>query len=270
VHEIDSWEELRRRLQPADRRCFAFFHPAMPDEPLIFVEVALTLGVADSIQAVLAPDREIVSPGDATTAVFYSISNCQDGLRGVSFGAFLIKQVATDLARALPNLSTFVTLSPVPGFGRWVRDGAKAAPDGPAAKVAALAADIAWARNPEKTEAAKPLFMALAAKYFLDSKREDGQPVDPVARFHLGNGASLARINWLGDVSAKGLAQSYGVMVNYRYDLEDVEAHHEAYAEKREIQSSRQVRALLPSPDKRTVEKNLNSASNPAKDAPTS
>ncbi|MEO1293158.1 MAG: malonyl-CoA decarboxylase [Pseudomonadota bacterium] len=250
VHEIDSWDELRRRLQPADRRCFAFFHPAMPNEPLIFVEVALTGDIASSIQDVLAPTRDIIAPGDATTAVFYSISNCQRGLKGVSFGNFLIKQVAQDLGRALPGLKTFVTLSPVPGFGRWVRDTAKAAGGGPAAEALTMTADMSWARDPEKAEAAKAGIMALAAEYFLEAKRGDGQPLDPVARFHLSNGASLARINWLADTSAKGLAQSFGVMVNYLYELDQVEAHHEDYAEQRTVHSSRTVRGLLPPPDR--------------------
>ncbi|MCI4661750.1 MAG: malonyl-CoA decarboxylase [Neomegalonema sp.] len=246
VHEIDSWEELRRRLQPADRRCFAFFHPAMPDEPLIFVEVALTTGIAGNIQEVLAGTRDVISPGEATTAVFYSISNCQEGLRGISFGAFLIKQVAQDLARALTRLETFVTLSPVPGLTKWIRDEARREPDGLAAEVAGAIADLAWARDPARVEILKPKLMTLAARYFLDVKRDDGQPIDPVARFHLGNGASLARINWMADGSAKGLAQSAGIMVNYLYELNAVEAYHEAYAEERKIQSSKAVRALLP------------------------
>ncbi|MEL6317778.1 MAG: malonyl-CoA decarboxylase, partial [Pseudomonadota bacterium] len=251
VHEIDSWDELRRRLQPSDRRCFAFFHPAMPDEPLIFVEVALSQRIERSIQQVLAADREIIAAGEATTAVFYSISNCQDGLRGISFGAFLIKQVAEDLARALPRLETFVTLSPVPGFARWVRDAAKADPDGGAAELAPLLGDLDWARDEARSEKLKPLIMGLAAEYLLEAKRPDGArdagaPIDPVARFHLGNGATLENVNWAADLSAKGLAQSAGVMVNYLYDLNAVEARHEAYAADHTIDSSRQVKALLP------------------------
>ncbi len=263
VHEIDSWDELRRRLQPADRRCFAFFHPAMPDEPLIFVEVALTLETAASIQDVLTPSRDIVAPGDATTAVFYSISNCQAGLKGVSFGAFLIKQVAQDLARALPKLTTFVTLSPVPGLNRWLRGAAKTDPDGPASQALAMTADLNWPRSTETAETAKPLIQGLAAEYFLEAKRPDGQPLDPVARFHLGNGASLARINWLADVSAKGLAQSCGVMVNYLYELEQVEAHHEDYAESRMVHSSRSVRALLPPPERSVLKIKTTERQNP-------
>ncbi|MCI4665960.1 MAG: malonyl-CoA decarboxylase [Neomegalonema sp.] len=248
VHEINSWDELRRRLQPPDRRCFAFFHPSMPDEPLIFVEVALSNKIETSIQEVLSPTREIALAGDATTAVFYSISNCQAGLRGISFGAFLIKQVAEDLARALPRLDTFVTLSPIPGFARWLRKVAAEAPEKDPVSVAARAtSDLAWAADQERSDQLKPLLMGLAATYFLEAKREDGEPIDSVARFHLGNGASLAQINWRADLSAKGLAQSCGLMVNYRYDLNAVEDQHEAYASERAIEASRQVRALLPS-----------------------
>ncbi|MEM0945231.1 MAG: malonyl-CoA decarboxylase [Pseudomonadota bacterium] len=213
VHQIDTWEELRRRLEPADRRCFAFFHPAMPDEPLVFVEVALSAEIPASIQAVLAPDRPVVPPEEASTAVFYSISNCQRGLNGISFGAFLIKQVAQDLASAHPGLRTFVTLSPVPGFARWLGD-----------------------REPSLAE---------AAAYLITAKRADGQPLDPVARFHLGNGAQLARLNWMGDRSAKGLAEAHGLMVNYLYDLDQVEARHEDYAARRTVHAAWAVRALV-------------------------
>lgn len=245
VHEIDSWEALRLRLEPSDRRCFAFFHPAMPDEPLIFVEVALTSGVATSIQEVLTPDREVIAAGEATTAVFYSISNCQKGLRGVSFGAFLIKQVAQDLARALPNLSNFVTLSPMPGFLSWVRAEAKADPAGLAASIAPWLADLDWPRDADRTAELEGPLMRLAARYLIEGKRGDGAPVDPVARFHLGNGAALAQINWLADRSAKGLARSAGVMVNYAYALDEIEANHEAYAAEGVVAASRSVRALL-------------------------
>ena len=248
VHEIDSWDDLRRRLQPADRRCFAFFHPAMPDEPLIFVEVALTAEIPHSIQDVLAPARDVLAPGDAKTAVFYSISNCQKGLKGVSFGAFLIKQVAQDLGRALPNLSTFVTLSPVPGFGRWLREQAASGENERAASVTERTGDLDWPRDDAKAEALRQPIMALAAQYLLEAKGRGDQPLDPVARFHLGNGASLTRINWLADRSGKGLAQSFGLMVNYLYELDEVENRHEDYAEARKIHSSRQVRALLPPP----------------------
>jgi malonyl-CoA decarboxylase len=252
VHEIDSWEELRRRVDPEDRRCFAFFHPSMPDEPLVFVEVALTRAVPGSIQAVLAPERDRVAPSQATTAVFYSISNCQAGLKGVSFGAFLIKQVAEDLAQALPKLETFVTLSPAPGFSRWLADEARRDPDLPAARAMVLASAAAtdndWRNDPKRATDLEALLLPLAARYFLDAKQPDksgnGQPPDPVARFHLGNGATLLDIHWLGDTSGKGLSQSFGIMVNYLYDLDKIEENHEAYATTGKVSASRKVRNL--------------------------
>ena len=255
VHAIHSWEELRRRVDPADRRCFAFFHPSMPDEPLIFVEVALTAGIPSAIQDVLREDRPLLPAHDARTAVFYSISNCQDGLRGISFGNFLIKQVAQDLARELPKLDTFVTLSPVPGFVGWLKRCAADDPEGPEGEILAAIADSGWVDIASRREAAKPKLMALAASYFLAAKRGDGQPVDAVARFHLGNGAMLHRINWLADLSAKGIAQSAGIMVNYLYDLDQVEANHEAYAGRHEVRASRSVTKLLAPAGKRTARK---------------
>ncbi len=219
VHHIRDWADLRRRLDPADRRCFGFFHPAMPDDPLIFVEVALTRQVPRTIQPLLDAAKEPVR-GRPDTAVFYSISNCQPGLRGVPFGNFLIKQVATDLKRDLPGLKRFVTLSPVPGFMRWL------------AKVDAdLAAELAgsdWIAASGDELQARVTRRAVA--YFLDAKGADGKPLDPVARFHLGNGARLEMLNWLGDVSPKGLRQSAGLMVNYLYDVRSIEERHEAYA----------------------------------------
>jgi malonyl-CoA decarboxylase len=248
VHEIDSWDELRRRVDPDDRRCFAFFHPSMPNEPLVFVEVALTRAVPGSIQALLAPERERVATGQATTAVFYSISNCQAGLKGVSFGAFLIKQVAEDLAQALPKLETFVTLSPVPGFSQWLASEAKRDPDLPAARAMALIDANDWRGNSKRETDLEALLLPLVAHYFVDAKRPDkhgnGHPPDPVARFHLGNGAQLLDIHWLGDTSEKGLAQSYGIMVNYLYDLDKIEENHEAYATEGKVNASRKVRNL--------------------------
>ena len=242
VHEIHSWDELRRRVDPPDRRCFAFFHPSMPDEPLIFVEVALTRETPDSIQAVLAPERRKVAPEDATVAVFYSISNCQPGLAGVSLGAFLIKQVADDLARALPGLGTFVTLSPVPGFVRWLTEGVEEQQAEDAAPVLAMLDDPHW--DDDAVAAARPRVLGLAARYLLDARRPDGQPADPVARFHLGNGAELAAIHWPADVSPNGLERGAGVMVNYRYRLDRIEANHEAYAAEGKIAATRAVRSL--------------------------
>jgi len=213
VHDIRDWADLRSRLDPPDRRCFAFFHPAMPDEPLIFVEVALTRSMPDSIQTVLDPVREPMAAADADTAVFYSISNCQPGLKGVSFGHFLIKQVATDLKRDLPGLEHFVTLSPIPGFMAWLGK-----------------ADPALADAVRAGDAAQGELTAQAVTYFTAARTTDDRPVDPVARFHLGNGARLERLNWMGDSSANGMRQSAGMMVNYLYDLPSIEAHHEAYA----------------------------------------
>jgi malonyl-CoA decarboxylase len=221
VHEIESWEDLRRRLVPGDRRCFAFFHPAMPDEPLIFVEVALTADIPGSIQALLAEDREPLEADKAKTAVFYSISNCQPGLAGISFGNSLIKQVAADLATELPGLKTFVTLSPLPGFTRWLVD-----------------EDIAFA------EAEPKRLRQLAAHYLLSAKRGDGQPLDPVARFHLGNGAQVHAVHAEADTSEKGRIQSAGVMVNYLYDLGKVAQNHERYATGRDIAASSDIRGL--------------------------
>ena len=245
VHAIDSWDDLRRRLQPADRRCFAYFHPAMPNEPLIFVEVALTAAVAGSIQAVLAENRDQVLPQDAAAAIFYSISNCQKGLRGVSFGNFLIKQVATDLASSLPNIKTFITLSPIPGFMTWLKSQAEAEPEGPSAALYTIASEL----TPENADEATPEVVAglkaLAARYFLQEQRNRGGPIDPVARFHLGNGASLRTIHWLGDRSENGLRSSAGMMVNYLYDLKSVDANHEAYSRDRKVIASREVKSLL-------------------------
>ncbi len=247
VHEIATWDELRRRLKPADRRCFAFFHPSMPEEPLVFVEVALTRDIPDSIQGLLAEDREVLPVERASTAVFYSISNCQVGLRGVSFGSFLIKQVAEDLKREAPAIKTFVTLSPVPGLSEYMRGRSADNPDSALAALSERAASPEWQSDPEAQEADRKQLLGVAAQYFLNAKRPDNQPLDPVARFHLGNGAALHQVNWLGDTSGKGYAQSAGIMVNYLYDLDRIELNHEAYATDREVIASRKVRALLPS-----------------------
>ncbi len=221
VHRIDSWEDLRRRLEPTDRRCFAFFHPAMPDEPLIFVEVALTKGVPGSIQNLLAESRDKIEAEAADTAVFYSISNCQEGLANISFGNSLIKQVAADLSVETPALKTFVTLSPIPGFGRWLAD-----------------QEVQVA--PDETERLR----SLAAHYLLDVKRSDGLPRDPVARFHLGNGALLHQVHAQADVSDKGLEQSSGAMVNYLYDFAKVAQNLESFAVDHVVAASPEVRAL--------------------------
>jgi malonyl-CoA decarboxylase len=250
VHEIQGWDDLRRRLDPDDRRCFAFFHPSLIDEPLIFVEVALMDDIPENIQTLL---EEAPKNGDVmtspTTAVFYSISNCQEGLRGISFGNFLIKQVVDDLVKERPSLKTFVTLSPMPGFATWLAT----TPANPAhdlinpserARLKALD-DPSWVEAPEQAEALKPLLLRLAAYYFLHAKDDEGRPLDSVARFHLGNGARLERINWMGDTSPKGLREAHGLMCNYRYEIKDIEKNHEAYANEGRVAASRQVHTLL-------------------------
>lgn len=248
VHEIDGWDDLRRRIEPADRRCYAFFHPQLADEPLIFVEIALTTGIPDAIAPLLAPDRRPLAAKEATTAVFYSISNCQKGLAGISFGSFLIKQVVQELKRDLPQLATFVTLSPAPGFAVWL-DRERNEEDGTLTAGEKQILDgldrPGWHADPDVTARIAPVLQAAAARYFLEARTSRNRPVDPVARFHLGNGARLEQIDVLGDVSPRGLAQAYGLMVNYLYDLERIEENHEAYAEKHVIAASSAVRALL-------------------------
>ncbi len=245
VHAIQNWEDLRGRIEPPDRRCFAFFHPRLVDEPLIFVEVALTQEIPDAIAPLLAPTRRAIKASDATTAVFYSISNCQKGLRGISFGNFLIKQVVEELRRELPKLTTFVTLSPVPDFARWLQGEL-------ASDVSILPQDIRDAlaelkgeAPPELPESLKRPMLSAAALYFTQAKAAGNQPRDSVARFHLGNGARLERINWQGDMSEKGVAQGYGLMVNYLYELADIEENHEAFADRGEIIVGSEVRQHL-------------------------
>lgn len=221
VHTIDSWDDLRRRLQPEDRRCFALFHPAMADEPLIFVEVALTIGVPGSIQTLLADNARPLDVERADTAAFYSISTCQSGLAGISFGNSLIKQVVEDLSIEFPSLKTFVTLSPIPGLVRWLTTQG----------IAFDASDDTRMRQ-------------LAAYYLIEAKRTDGMPLDPVARFHLGNGARVEALHARADTSARGLRQSGGVMVNYHYDRARLSSNHEKFANAHEIATSSGIRAL--------------------------
>ncbi len=231
VHQINDLDDLRRRLYPPDRRCFSFFHPSMPDEPLIFVEVALTAEVPDAIDALLSEDREPIEPEQAKVAAFYSISNCQKGLTGISFGNLLIKQVVTELSRELEGLDTFVTLSPIPGLNRWL-EGETDNPEHGHVAEAVLAATT----SPQDLR-------AMAARYLLFAKREDGMPLDPVARFHLGNGAELHELHAEADLSPNGRSQSGGAMVNYLYDLNKTERHHEEFATHSTIEASRSVRA---------------------------
>lgn len=245
VHEIQNWDDLRRRIEPSDRRCFAFFHPRLGDEPLIFVEVALTQTIPDAIGPLLASERTNLQGAQANTAVFYSISNCQAGLRGISFGNFLIKQVVEDLRREWPKLSTFVTLSPVPDFVPWL-DGeltreTSVLPD----DIRHALADLKGGSKVAPAETLRKPLLAAAALYFTQAKTAKGGPRDSVARFHLGNGAQLERINWHGDLSKKGLAQAHGLMVNYLYELDAIEENHEAFADRGEIITSGEVRQLL-------------------------
>jgi malonyl-CoA decarboxylase len=246
VHEIGDWDELRRRIDPADRRCYAFFHPQLVDEPLIFVEVALTLAAPTAIAPLLAVRRAQLSPDKARVAAFYSISNCQHGLAGVNFGNFMIKQVVEEIRRELPAIETFVTLSPVPGFRAWL----EAADDPAIAPLKSAALELAtkenWPSAPGLAARLRGVLEPLAAHYLIKARRPDGRVMDPVARFHLGNGASLERINWEGDLSPKGLAESYGIMVNYLYDLDEIERNHEAFVNRGQIAASSAVKKLVP------------------------
>lgn len=248
VHEIGGWEELRRRTEPSDRRCFAFFHPVLADDPLIFVEVALTRDIPSSISQLLATDREVMPASEANTAVFYSISNCQVGLKGVSFGNYLIKQVGEELQRELPAISRFVTLSPVPGFARWLdkerQAGDSRSPVARHRESLKLLDDGAWFEDAAKINALRGPLLSAAAHYFLRTSGAAGRPLDPVARFHLGNGARLERLNMTGDLSPNGIKQSKGLMVNYLYDLSKVDQNHEAFVEKGEVMASSTVRRI--------------------------
>ena len=243
VHAIQGWGDLRRRLEE-DRRCYGFFHPSLPDEPLIFVEVALVSELSSSIQMLLDDKEPLENPHQATTAIFYSISDCQQGLKGISFGNFLIKQVVAELFLELPNLKTFATLSPIPGFRRWLttkRDDVGLTPDG----IELLKwLDNEWIDQLDQAQTLKGPLLSLCAHYLTQEKRNE-RPLDPVSRFHLGNGASIQQINWFGDVSEKGLTESATLMVNYLYDLAKIEGQHEAYVNNGKITCSREVKSLL-------------------------
>lgn len=252
VHEIRSWSDLKNRLD-SDRRCFAFFHPRMPAEPLIFVEVALVTGLADNIQHLLDESAPAVDAAHADTAIFYSISNAQSGLAGISFGNFLIKRVVDLLRQEVPTLKTFSTLSPIPGFRTWL-DAAIESEEGipenivPAANLSALAGvlDKNWSDSPAQCEALREPLTRLAAHYLLHVRR-GARTHDPVANFHLTNGARLERINFLADTSSKGREESATMMVNYLYKLSEIEKNHEAYSEDGTVRKSNQVRSLLKS-----------------------
>ena len=246
VHEISGWRDLRRRLQ-ADRRCFAFFHPALPDEPLIFIEVALVKGISSAIQPLLALDAPVADPEKADTAVFYSITNCQPGLRGVSFGNLLVKQVAQKLGEEFPRIKTFATLSPIPGFTAWLSSVAADLEARPAAKPVLAALRVlnqsGWHQQPATAESLRKVLLPLCAHYLTSAMRND-EPADPVARFHLGNGARAERLNWLADTSARGLKNCAGLMVNYVYHLDQIEDNHEVYVREHRVAATHELRRL--------------------------
>jgi malonyl-CoA decarboxylase len=247
VHAVQGWRDLRRRLE-GDRRCFAYFHPQLRDEPLIFIEVALTRGISSQVQPLLDITSPVAATAEADCAIFYSITNCQEGLRGISFGNLLIKQVAEELKREFPQLKFFATLSPIPGFRHWL-NGTEARVQlsvGPNAeqRLAMLSAiEVPGWHTGEVPEALQKLLMRLCA-WYLTRAKQDGEPLDPVARFHLGNGAALERLNWLGDTSESGMARSAGMMVNYLYRLDEVERNHERYFAVGTVAASRAVEKL--------------------------
>jgi malonyl-CoA decarboxylase len=252
VHQIQGWNDLRRRLE-ADRRCYAFFHSALPGEPIIFIEVALTRGMSERIQPLIEPEAPIDDPESADSAIFYSITNCQQGLRGVRFGSSLIKQVVDDLKKNLPRIKTYATLSPVPGFRKWL-DREPNQQELQSILNQPDAADGAkWSEN------LRQQLLSACARYLLYAKR-DREPLDSVARFHLKNGARLERINWMGDPSPGGMKQSAGLMVNYLYDLSYLQRNYEMYMRSGEIASARRVERLArqtvkgkPGPDPENV-----------------
>jgi len=257
VHQIRDWDDLRRRIDPPDRRCYAFFHPALVDDPLIFVEVALTREIPAAIAPILADQRDIVDPDRATTATFYSITNCQRGLSGVSFGHFLIKQVVEEVSREMQRVSTFVTLSPAPNFAAWLKreraqEASMALDDEDRAALAGLD-NPDWWRTPDIAESLREPLLRAAAWYYTRARNGRGLPADAVARFHLGNGARLERLDWLGDTSERALAQSHGLMVNYLYDLDYIERNHEAYAQQHAVVAANSVSRLVRSPVREIV-----------------
>jgi malonyl-CoA decarboxylase len=247
VHAIDSWADLKNRLD-SDRRCYAFFHPAMPDEPLVFVEIALTRGVADDLPELLDESAPDLLARDTDTAIFYSISNCQPGLAGVNLGNALIKQVVEQLRTDLPNVHVFATLSPIPNFRQWlerelgddrVRDGERQLLPAAPARVLERLADASWSTD----EATEPALMALCARYL--TTRVNERAIDPVANFHLANGAAIEQLNWMADPSPNGLARAAGLMVTYRYEPERIAERAEAYASRGDIAMTNAVRDLV-------------------------
>ncbi|OSP54912.1 malonyl-CoA decarboxylase [Pseudoruegeria sp. SK021] len=254
VHAIDSWDALRLRLLPEDRQCFAYFHPCMPEEPLIFVEVALTNGIPGNIQSVLAEDRAATPADKRDTAVFYSISNCQAGLRGISFGNALIKHVVDDLSASLPQLKTFVTLSPIPGFRGWIDGILEALPkiEADSLRTALVHASAGPDKandkiNDKSVEKSTETLRRYIAHYLVNEKRPKGGPANAVARFHLGNGAIVQDVHPHGDMSDNGLRTSYGAMVNYLYDPARIDRNIEGFTTTGAVATSRTIASLLKS-----------------------
>jgi malonyl-CoA decarboxylase len=258
VHTIQGWSDLKNRLD-SDRRLYAFFHPRMPDEPLIFVEVALVRGIAGNIHDLLDEHAPVEDPKKADTAIFYSINNAQKGLVGISFGNFLIKRVVDSLSHEFPNLKTYATLSPIPGFRSWLHE-RLAEGDGSLLEQSeerALAAlpqsgptglthllDGRWSDDSATAQALRAPLQRLCARYLMERRPGSARARDPVAHFHLSNGARMERLNWLADTSDKGIAQSAGMMINYLYKLSEIEANHEAYRGQGKFVTSAAIRAL--------------------------
>jgi malonyl-CoA decarboxylase len=235
VHQIQGWDDLRRRLA-ADRRCYAFFHPALPGEPLIFIEIALTERISTRVQPLLDPNADVLDPARARCAVFYSITHCQEGLRGISFGSLLIKQVVEDLKRSFPRTKRFATLSPIPDFHKWLATQRTDLLDRLESRAALL-------KNEPIAADLRDELMQLCA-FYLTNAKHGRAPFDSVARFHLANGASLDRLNWLADTSESGIRRSFGVMANYEYRLDGLERNHESYARDYNVVASRRIERL--------------------------
>ncbi len=244
VHEITSWDDLKRRLDPPDRLCYGFFHPNLKDMPLIFVEVALCEDIPGSIQDILAPARHVLEGSEARVATFYSINNCLTGLKGIYFGNFLIKQVVANLQLTHPHLKKFVTLSPIPGFKSWLTHDNRAADFGLSADDLERLTQTDWFNDAELNARMNQVLRPAAIQYLTDRQPSSHRLHDSVARFHLGNGARIENIHYLADTSLRGLTNSYGVMVNYLYEREKIEANHEAFAVRHEVSLSSEMRSL--------------------------
>lgn len=245
VHSIENWADLKQRLV-ADRRCFAYFHPALEDEPLIFVEVALTKDIPSSIQAIIR--NESKNHKEANTAIFYSINNCQVGLRQIPLGNFLIKRVVTELAQELPSIKTYCTLSPVTGFAKWLRQELATGNGGILSDqerdILRTIEQPGWHQDAQKRDKLQKPLLKACANYLVNVKKR-GKPINAVARFHFGNGASLHRINWMGDTSENGISEYLGLMVNYLYDPKSIESNHEAYVQQGKLAISKAIRSAL-------------------------